>query len=100
MLGVSIKMRFAVLAIIMVLFAGFFHIMFIMFDNVWYNDDNGVFKILPEKMNNSMSSETANESWNKTGMLRDAFGMGRVICIILVPVCICLEAVDKPRITG
>ena len=93
-------MRFVIVAIIMVLMAGFFHVMFIMFDNVWYDDDGGVFQVLPEKFNNSMDSETRNSSWNTTVMLRDAFGWGRVICIILVSVCFVLEAVDKPRIEG
>jgi hypothetical protein len=78
-------MRFVVIAFIMVLLAGFFHITFIMFDNVWYNDDNGVFKILPEAFNDSMNPVTRNSSWNTTKVLREAFGWGRVICIGLVP---------------
>jgi len=93
-------MRFVVLAIILVMIAGFFHIMFIMFDNIYYNDDNGIFTLIPEHFNNSMHSDTANDSWNTTGMLRDVFGWGRIICIGLVIGCITLEAVDKPRITG
>jgi len=93
-------MRFVILAFALVLLAGFFHVMFIMFDNVWYNEETGVIPTLAEKLNNSLSDETRNNSWNTTGVLRDAFGLGRVICIVLVPVCIAIEAVDKPKITG
>ena len=93
-------MRFVILAFVMILLAGFFHVMFIMFDNVWYNDDNVIFHVLPEKFNNSLGDATKNSSWNTTVMLRDAFGLGRVICIILVPACFVLEAIDKPRING
>jgi hypothetical protein len=93
-------MRFVIIAFVMVLLAGFFHITFIMFDNVWYNDDNGVFKVLPAAFNDSMTPETRNSSWNTTKVLREAFGLGRVICICLVPLCLVLEAIDKPRIQG
>jgi len=84
----------------MVGLAGFFHVMFIMYDNMYYNDDSGFFTILPEKMNESMSSDRANDSWNQTIKLREAFGWGRVITIIMIPVCIALEAIDRPCITG
>lgn len=93
-------MRFVILAIILVLLAGFFHIMFIMYDNFYYNDDTGLFNVLPEKLNSSLNEDTRNDSWNRTQMLRSAFGLGRVICIVMVPVCIVLQAIDRPRIEG
>ena len=93
-------MRFVIVAFVMVLLAGFFHVTFIMFDNVWYNSDNGVFHVLPEKFNDTLDAETKNSSWNTTKVLKEAFGLGRVICICLVPLCLVLEAIDKPRIQG
>jgi len=93
-------LRFVIVAVAMILLAGFFHIMFIMFDNVWYNSDNGVFTVIPEKLNDTLSDETRNSSWNTTQVLRSVFGLGRVICIGLCIGCLVLEAVDKPRIQG
>jgi len=93
-------MRFVIIAVALILLAGFFHIMFIMFDNIWYNDTNGVFTIIPETLNNTLSNETKNSSWNTTQVLRSAFGLGRVICIGLCIGCLVLEAIDKPRIQG
>jgi len=93
-------LRFVILAVALVLLAGFFHIMFIMFDNVWYNSDNGVFHVIPEKLNDTLSNDTKNSAWNTTGVLRQAFGLGRVICIGLCIGCLVLEAIDKPRIQG
>lgn len=84
----------------MVLIAGFLHVMFIMYDNMYYNSENGFFTIMPETLNESMSSDTANDSWNSTLLLRDVFGYGRVIVIALVPVCLGIAAIDKPRIEG
>jgi hypothetical protein len=93
-------MRFVIFAFLLVLLAGFFHIMFIMYDSVWYDADTGIIPRLADKLNNSLTGDTKNNSWNTTKMLRDAFGMGRVICIILVPACLVLEAFDKPRVQG
>ncbi len=47
-----------------------------------------------------MSENARNTSYNQTIVYKDAFGLGRVICIVLVPIFIGLEAVDKPRIQG
>jgi len=68
---------FAVLAVMMICFAGIFHMMFIMFDYVYYHPDNGVFTLLPERMNETMSANYSNAAWNNTVMLRQAFGVGR-----------------------
>jgi len=93
-------MRFVILAIILVLLAGFFHIMFIMYDYIWYDNEDGALNILSGKLNESMSQDNQNLSWNRTSILREGFSWGRVICIVMVPVCIGLEAIDKPHITG
>ena len=92
--------RFVVLAIMLALLAGFFHVMFIMFDNAWYSESSGAIPKIADVFNDTLSSDNRNSTWNQTVMFRDAFGIGRVICIVLVPVCIGMEAIDKPRITG
>ena len=74
--------------------------MFIMFDNAWYSETSGVIPKIADVFNNTLSSDKRNDTWNQTIMFRDAFGLGRVICIVLVPVCVAIEAVDKPKING
>ena len=71
-----------------------------MYDNIWYNDSTGIIPQLADRLNNSLTDDVRNNSWNKTSMFKDAFGIGRVICIALVPICIVIQAVDKPRIQG
>lgn len=93
-------MRYAVLVMLLVLLAGFFHIMFIMFDNMYYNETSGVIPKMSSVFNNTLDSDTRNNTWNRTVMLRDAFGIGRVVCIILVPVAIAIQAVEKPKMEG
>jgi hypothetical protein len=90
-------LKWAVMAILMVLLAGVFHVLFIVFDNVYYNDDNGVFHLLPESLNGSLSHSGQMHAYNQTKMFREAFGWGRVICLILVPGLIVIEALDRPK---
>lgn len=90
-------MKWAVMAILMVLLAGVFHVLFIVFDNVYYNDDNGIFKLLPDALNGSLNSSNQQSLYNQTNIFREAFSWGRVICLILVPGLIIIEAVDRPR---
>lgn len=93
-------MKWVVLAVIMVTLAGFFHIMFIMYDNLWYDNESGVMPKLSGILNESMTSDTQNRTWNWTVVFHDAFGLGRVICIGLTIGFAVLEAFDKPRIQG
>jgi hypothetical protein len=93
-------MKFLVLIIILVLLAGVFHMLFIMFNNVYYNNQNGIFKLLPDALNSSMDQEHINTTSNQTQMLRDAFGIGRVVCIGLVPIAVAIMALDRPKDIG
>lgn len=90
-------MKWAVMAILMILLAGFFHMMFIMFDNIYYNPDNGIFHQLPESFNGSLNNSNQHKLYNDTLVFREAFGWGRVICLILIPGLIIIEAIDRPK---
>lgn len=79
--------KFFILAVIMVLLAGIFHMVFIVFDYGFHNSESGAFNLLRENLNNSMDSDWRNKTYNNSLMLREAFGYGRVICIILCPAC-------------
>lgn len=85
---------FALAAITLVILTGFFHIMFIMFDYAYYNPDNGVFTILPEKMNETMNPIYQNITWNQTMMFREAFGVGRFVTLALGVVMFVIGAMD------
>jgi hypothetical protein len=90
-------MKFPILIIMMVLFAAVFHMLFIVFDNMYYNDQNGVFKLLPDALNESMDASHRAIVTNQTKMFRDAFGIGRVACLALIPAVVAIQILDKPR---
>lgn len=86
-------MRIYVVAIIMmVLFTGIFHMLFIMFDYGFHNPDSGAMTQLGEKFNETLSPSMASSRYNNTKMLRQSFGISRFICIGSIPV-ICVVAI-------
>lgn len=85
-------MKYAVLAILMIILAGTFHILFIMFDNAYNNPDTGAFTKLTEVMNKTLNDEYRDRTYNNTLMYKEFFGIGRVITIALAPVLFAIEA--------
>jgi len=85
---------FALMAILLITFAALFHMLFIMFDYAYYHPDDGVFTLLPERMNETMNSDYQNSTWNQTIMLRQAFGVGRFITLGLAVTMFVLSAAD------
>ena len=77
---------FLVFGVMMVMFAGIFHIMFIMYDYGFNNPDSGAFTQLRERLNESMNGSWQTDAYNKSVQLQQFFGIGRVICIGLAPV--------------
>jgi len=77
---------YIVACITLVCLAGIFHMLFIMFDYAYYNPDSGAFIMLPEVMNETMTPEYQNITYNQTIMYREAFGMGRFavmgLCVV------------------
>ncbi|MBE3095348.1 MAG: hypothetical protein IMZ52_09990 [Actinobacteria bacterium] len=90
-------MKFPILIIMMVILAAVFHMLFIMFDNIYYNDQNGIFKLLPDAMNESMDASHRATVNNQSKMFRDAFGIGRVACLALIPAVVAIQLLDKPK---
>lgn len=93
-------MKFVILAVVMVLMAGVLHMVFIGFDYAFFNPDSGGLLQLSDKLNDSLNVETRNRAWNQSQMFRQGFGIGRVICLALVPVLVGIEVFSKPRIQG
>jgi hypothetical protein len=91
-------MKYAILGVLMILFALIFHMMFIMFDYAFFDPDVGGLTRLREEMNESMLTEQRNQAYNNSVMLRQGFGLGRVICIALCPILFVIEALSRPKI--
>jgi len=68
--------------------------MFIMFDYAYYNDDTGVFNMMPSRLNETMNAEYQSQAWNQTVMLREAFGMGRFLVLGIGIICGIISVVD------
>lgn len=90
-------MKFIVFAVIMVVMAGIFHMLFIGFDYAFYNDDSGAFVLLKEASEGNMNEAARNSADNLTGMFRTAFGICRVICIALVPFAFVINTTSKTQ---
>ena len=93
-------MKFAVLAVAFVILAGTFHIVFTMYDYMYYNDTNGVFKMIPEILNDTMLPKYQNSSWNTSQVLYQAFGIGRFVWFGIAMICIAVEVVNRPTQGG
>ena len=88
---------FVVVIILMVVMAGIFHMLFIGFDYAFHNPDSGVFVKLGEAANKTMNQAARDKAENTSNMLRNAFGLARVICVGLIPVAAIIYATQKPR---
>jgi len=91
-------MKYALLIVVMVLMVGMFHMLFIMVDYVFIGDEHGAFPIMQDKLNDTWNIQTKNSVQNMSVMLKQFFGIGRVVIIVLIPVACVLMAVRKPKI--
>jgi len=84
----------------MILMAGIFHVLFIMFDYAFHDPDEGAFMKLRDVANETISNETWKErTLDTSNNLRQFFGIARVICIILCPVMFLIAVVRKPGVS-
>jgi len=72
------------------MFAGLFHILFVMFDYSFNNPDTGAFTRLGEIANESLTGDHRTQYNDNSVMLGQFFGLGR---IILIGVCLIFLAV-------
>jgi hypothetical protein len=86
---------FMIFAVIMVLMAGIFHLMFIMFDYSFHNSESGAMWKLSDVVNESLEGDFASSTHNTSEMLRQSFGYGRVICIGIIPVAFAVNAFKR-----
>ena len=87
--------KFAVLIVAMVLMTGIFHMIFIMYDWGFHNPDSGVFTILDEHANDTITNETFKNSYdNNTNMFQDFFGYGRFF-LLAVTVIVCVVGITR-----
>ena len=73
--------KFAMAAIICVLMAGTFHMIFIMFDYAFWDDEHGAFYKLSDSLNESMDATHQQDAFKQGQMFKQGFGICRVICI-------------------
>lgn len=86
-----------VLAVMLAIIGFGLHVSFIMFDYAFHNPDSGAFIKLRNVANNTIDNTSWRDNTNDQGnMLRDAFGIGRVICIGLCVLCFIIAVLDKP----
>ena len=90
-----------VLAVMLGITGFVLHVGFIMFDYGFHNPDSGAFIKLRNVANETISNETWRNDANSQGnMLRQAFGIGRVICIGLCVLCFIIAVLDRPSAGG
>lgn len=87
---------FVVMAIILVVLAGIFHMIFIAFDYAFFEPDVGVINQLREGLNSSLNETLIKPQMQAHyAMYRQAFGIGRVICLVLIPVAFVIQMLSK-----
>jgi hypothetical protein len=73
--------KFAIAAVMCVLFAGMFHMIFIMYDYAFWHDEDGAFYKLSDRLNESLDATRQQDAFEQGQMFRQGFGICRVICI-------------------
>ena len=95
--------KFVIMVVIMATLTGVMHMLFIMFDYAFHNPTSGAMPAISDAFNDSglLRPEYQNDSINQTRMFRDGFGIGRFVCIGLIPVCsIIIILTDKRSASG
>lgn len=90
-------MKFLVAGLFLVLVAGFLHIQFIMYDYGFNDPTHGAFTKMQDVMNDTLSPEYRNWTYNHTVEQKQFFGVGRVICIGMCLACFGIEIFDHFR---
>lgn len=90
-------MKYVVLAIFLVLMAGIFHMLFVVFDYAYNDPTRGAFSMLQDDFN-----ESHNDTWDDwyedhNNLYMQFFGIGRVGCIFLAILFAVVGMVSKYR---
>lgn len=88
---------YPIIVALLVLMAFIFHVFFIMIDYAWYDTDTGAFSRLRETMNETLNTEYQAQAEEQHTMLKQGFGIARVICIGLIPVCTVIVVLGRRR---
>lgn len=90
---------FMVLAVLFALIGFTLHISFIMYDYAFHNPSSGAFVKLRDIANETIVNETWRDNTNaQADMLRQAFGIGRVVCMGLCILLFVIAVLDKPSV--
>jgi len=77
-----------IIIFMLIMCAGLFHILFVMFDYGFNNPESGAFAALEEQMNETLTGDYKDNAYERTVMLREFFGIGRVVivavCVIII----------------
>lgn len=92
--------KFAILGIFMAVIFGFFHIMFIMMDYGFNDPEKGAFVRVQNVLNDTLSSKYQNWTNNGTVMMRQFFGVGRVVILGVIIVCFTMEIMESRKVEG
>jgi len=92
--------KFAMAAIICVLMAGLFHMIFIMYDYAFWDDEDGAFFKLSDKLNESMDVAHQQAAYDQGVMFRQGFGICRVLCIGMCIVFFVAAALNRQQGQG
>ena len=94
-------MKFALLAIILVLVAAMFHIVFTVVDYGYNNPDSGGFTIANDIIGDRLKTPYF-QNWfdNQTSFTREFFGVGRVVILAMVVVCFAAEGFTRTKVEG
>ena len=79
----------------LIMCAGLFHILFVMFDYGFNNPDSGAFTALEEQMNETLTGEYRNAAYERNVMMREFFGVGRVIIVLICVIIIAYLLFDR-----
>jgi hypothetical protein len=90
-------MRFAIAGIIFIMVSALCFVLFILFNNVLYNTDNGIEVLLDETAKNTMSNKFY-QSWQETtDNIQFGFGLAGVACMGTAFLLFIAEALTRPR---
>lgn len=91
--------RFAIIAIVMIVLAGFFHVMFVIMDYGYNNPETGAFRRVQNALNDTLSDSYASWVNNGTMKMRQFFGIGRVVVVGVCILACSLEILERRRET-
>lgn len=90
-------MKFVVLGVMLVMVAGLFHMMFIMYDYLYYDADHGAINMIADIFNDTLLPAYQSRAWNATVLQYEAFGMARFLFIGVAIACFAIEIWKRPQ---